>query len=110
MIIGMILHRLSGNGYPSPSFPRGGLAALFAIEVFDLAGSSPNLQCTVEHKNAEDTSFTSAGVFATMTTVDVHTLDLSGLKEEIRFVFTVGGTPPTNAVHFNVLAPAWRPY
>ena len=75
-----------------------------------LAGTSPTLECDVEHKNAEDTAFTTAGSFTSMTTAAVHKLDVSTLKEQIRLVFTVGGAVGTNMVYANVLAPIWRPY
>lgn len=102
--------RMGGVSYYSPTFPRGGLAATFGIEVFGLVGTSPTLECTVEHKNAEDTSFVSAGTFSSMTSTGMAKLDVSSLKEQIRLNITVGGGANANAVYANVLAPMWRPY
>jgi hypothetical protein len=110
MHVGTIYIRGSGGDYNSPTFPRGGLAATFAIEVFMLSGTSPTFECTVEHKNSEDVVFTIAGSFSSMTTAALHKLDVSSLKEQIRLVFTVGGGAATNMVYANVLAPMWRPY
>jgi hypothetical protein len=110
MYVGTLFMRGSGGDYNSPTFPRGGLAATFAIEVFMLGGTSPTLECDVEHKNIEDTSFTTAGSFASMTTAGVKYLDVASLKEEVRLVFTVGGSPSANMVYANVLPPQWRPY
>ena len=45
-----------------------------------------------------------------MSAAGVWKLDVSGLKEQIRLVITVGGTAVTNTVYANVLAPMWRPY
>jgi len=110
MYVGSLFIRGSGGDYNSPTFPRGGLSATFAIEVFMLNGSGPSLECAVEHKNSEDTAFTTAASFSSMSVATVHKLDVSGLREEIRLVFSVGGSAATNMVYANVLAPIWRPY
>lgn len=110
MYIGTLFMRLGGVSYYSPTFPRGGLSATFGIEVFALTGTSPTLECAIEHKNIEDTSFTTAGNFSSMTTSGMAKLDVSSLKEEIRLNITVGGAANTNTVYANVLAPMWRPY
>lgn len=113
MYIGDLFMRMSvgtpANFY-SPSFERGGLSATFAIEVFNLMGTSPTLECTIEHKNHDDTSFTSAGTFSSMNVAAVWKVDVSALKEQIRLVITVGGSAASNTVYANVLAPIWRPY
>lgn len=57
-------------------------------------GTSPTLECTVEHKNAEDTSFTSAGVFSSMTSANIWKLDVSSLKEEIAWPSRLAGRRP----------------
>lgn len=69
MYIGDLYIRMNAGTsavYYSPTFPRSGLAATFAIDLFNLMGTGTTLECTVEHKNAEDTSFSSAGVFSSM--------------------------------------------
>lgn len=110
MYIGSLFMRLGGVSYFSPTFLRGGLAATFGIEVFALTGSSPTLECTIEHKNAEDTSFTTAGTFSSMSAAGMAKLDVGSLKEQIRLNITVGGAANTNTVYANILAPMWRPY
>ncbi len=112
MYIGRRLQRLGAGAaatFYSDTFPRGGLSATFAIELFGLSGTSPSLECTVEHRDP-DGNFSTAGNFTTMTTTGVKTLDLSTLKELIRFGYQVGGSADTNTVYANVLAPQWRPY
>lgn len=112
MYIGSLYMRLSAGTpatYYSPTFPRGGLSATFVIEVFNLLGTSPTLECAVEHKNEDDTSFTSAGSFTSMSTTGIHKLDVSSLKEQLRLAITVGGSAATNTAYANVLAPTWRP-
>ena len=93
----------------SPSFPRGGEAALFSLEVTHKMGTSPSLAVTIDHKNADETSWTAAGAFTAITATGVATKDISSLKEELRFAFTPTGTDG-DAFHVIVAAPAWRPY
>lgn len=92
----------------TPPFPRGGLAALFGINLQDLWGASPALDCEVQHKNFDDTSWTTLASFTTMSTIGIHTADVTGLKEEIRLKFTVAGTAAANGVYLGVLTPMWR--
>jgi hypothetical protein len=80
VIIGTVLIKMSGNTYYSPTFSRGGLSACFAAEVFDLAGTSPGLDIAVEHKNHDDTTYTSAGSFASISAAGIEKLDLSGSR------------------------------
>jgi hypothetical protein len=110
MYVGSVFIRMNGTTYNSPTFPRGGLAGLFGIELLALSGTSVSLECVVQHKNREDTSYTTAGTFASMTAAGLATLDVSGLKEEIRLAITVGGSAATNTVYAIVLPPMWRPY
>ena len=109
MIVGTQLTVMGGSPFYSPSFGRGGEAALFSLEVTHKMGTSPSLGVTIDHKNAEDTSWSAAGAFTAITALGVASKDLSGLKEEIRFMFTPTGTDG-DAFHLIVAAPAWRPY
>ena len=99
-----------GNGNPrySPTFPRGGLGAQFACEVFD---NDPGVTMTIaiQHKNIEDLTYTTLGSISTMA-VGVNSVYLTGIKEEVRLAFTVNGANPEDTVYANILAPAWRPY
>lgn len=108
MVVGITLLKLDGSDYFSPTFSRGGLSALFSLEVLIITATA--LGVIVEHKNLEDTSFTTAGTFSSITSTGVKTLTVTGLKEEIRLKFTLTGSNAYDAVHINVLAPAWRPY
>jgi hypothetical protein len=111
MIVGStIIHDGTGTtAYYSPSFPRGGEAAVFSIDVTHKAGS-PNMGVAVEHKNVEDTSWATADSFAVITATGLATKDISSLKEEIRFAFTFSGGSAGDFFHVIVPAPAWRPY
>jgi hypothetical protein len=111
MIVGsQIEHDGTGTtAYYSPSFPRGGEAAVFSVDVTHKMGS-PTLVVTVEHKNLEDTSWTTADTFSNITATGVATKDISGLKEEVRFAFTFSAGSAGNFFHVIIPAPAWRPY
>ena len=108
MTTGFNLLVMDGTVLYSPSFPRGGEAALFSVEVLAELGS-PTLVIGIDHKNYAETSFTAAGAFSAITAPGVSTLDLGTLKEELRFKFTMTGT---DGHGFNMLVPepAWRPY
>jgi hypothetical protein len=108
VVIGITLLK-SATPYFSPTFGRGGLAALFACEVLQV-GTGGTLDIEVEHKNPEDVTFSSLGSFTQLTAAGVGTKDLVGVKEQVRFSYLVGGAQAWSYVHFNMLAPAWRPY
>ena len=110
MIVGTTLFKLNGDPYYSPQFSRGGNSATFSIEIFQLAGASVALACDVEHKNAEDTSWTTLVSFSPMNSPQVQTVLGSAIKEQLRFKYNVTGLAATVGVSFNVLAPQWRPY
>lgn len=108
MIVGQYYRRFSGGSQYSPTFARGGMAAVFAVEIF-AADASTTLTVTVEHKNVEDTSWTTLATLATMSS-GVNTQTATAIKEQLRFAFVVNGTNAYDSVYANVLAPAWRPY
>lgn len=109
MVVGTTLFKLDGNPYYSPQFRRGGLAATFAVDVTHV--SSANFDIEVEHRNEDDTLWSTAGMFSTATATGVDNLNLNTLKEILRFKYSFGaGDASTAAVHFLMMAPAWRPY
>jgi hypothetical protein len=87
-------------------------SATFRVQVLQKVGSSPSLVITVEHKNAEDTSFATAGTFSAITSAGgaIAELDVSTLKEEIRFRYVTSSTNAWDGFLLLVLAPIWRPY
>ena len=108
MTTGFNLFVMGGTALYSPSFGRGGEAAVFSAETLAKIGA-PSLALEVEHKNTEDTTWTSVGTFTSITTLGVATKDISGLKEELRFKFTLTGTDG-DAFNLLIAEPAWRPY
>jgi len=109
-ILGDILvHDGTGTaGYYSPPFGRGGEAAVFTIEVTYRNGT-PLLAFAVEHKNAADTSWSNAGS-TTMAATGVKTLQVSGLKEELRLKFSFSTGAAGDFVNLLVPAPMWLPF
>jgi hypothetical protein len=112
MKIGDYITRLTGLDQYSPIFGRGGQGALFSVDVLDVPGGSVALGVEVEHKNSDDTSWVSLVVFSSITTTGVKTATATGIKEQLRFVYSVsgGGAPEVyDTFYINVLAPVWTP-
>ena len=111
MILGTTVLKLDGNPYFTPEFARGGLAAVFTIDVTHLASSS-GVMFQVQHRNSEDQSFGNvAGASATTPVVDVVKIEATGLKEIVRIEVTFDTNDPALAgTHFLVQVPTWRPY
>jgi hypothetical protein len=86
---------------------RNGDAATF---VCDLLAKTTNgtFDIDVEHKNVADTTATSAGTFTQITATGIATKRLTGLKEQVRFKFTAGGTADSDWIHFRMLQTVWE--
>lgn len=108
-VIGTTLLVLDRQPYHSPSFPRGGLAATFAVKVSQFVGIT-TFEIEVEHRDEHDTNFTSAGAFASITGDGPFDVDLGGLKQIVRFRYSFTGGSSSDGVHFIMQAPSWRPY
>ena len=109
MLIGQWIFKAGGITMYGPSFPRGGLAAIFSATTLAKLGS-PTLTITVEHKNHDDTTWATAGVFSNITTLNNFTQDVSNIKEEVRFAYQIGATNDWEGFLVLMTAPAWRPY
>ncbi len=104
------MFKMDGTPYFSPEFPRGGLAATFSIDVTQIVGS-PNVTITIQHRNAEDTTFGDLGSFSVISSAQPDAKDLTGIKEIVRFKYAFDGADAsTDGIHFLMQAPAWRPY
>jgi len=97
------------DAYLSPEFPRGGLSAVFTVETTHLTGN-PTLEVNDEHRNDEDTRWSTAGTFSNITTKTVTTRDVSTIKEIVRLSFEYSAGVAGDFFHVIVPAPAWRPY
>jgi len=95
--------------YYTPPIAREALNATFSIETTHFYMASGSVVVTVEHKDFADTSWSTAGTFASITGTGVDTLDVSALKGEIRFKVGFGGGAANDFAHLVVAAPTWRP-
>ncbi len=110
MIVGTSIFEMDGTPYYSPEFARGGLAATFVADITQMVGS-PTFTIAVEHRNAEDTSFTALGSFSGASSVATIDVDLTGCKEILRFKYSFDAADDsTDGVHFLMQRPTWRPY
>ena len=112
MIIGTTLFKLDGSDYFTPEFSRGGLAAVFPVDVTHLSNTN-GVTFQVQHRNSEEQTFGNVSGASSTTggTPDVLDIDAGGLKEIIRIQVTFDpGDSPQAAVHFLIQAPTWRPY
>lgn len=67
----------------SPAFARGGSRLLVPFEVLDVSGGC-QVDVDVEHKNFDDTSWSTAGSFSSMNSAGLSTLTVDDPKEEVR--------------------------
>jgi len=110
-LIGQYFLKGDGLNQFSMTFPRGGLAATFVLQALQRVGPTPpSLTAVVETKNSDDTTWTTAGTFAAITSIGVYTLDVTGLKEEVRISYILTASQPWEGFLLNLLAPSWRPY
>ena len=110
MIVGTSFFKMDGNDYYSPQFPRGGLAATFAMDVTQIVGG-PTVTITIEHRNSDEQAFGDLGTFAAVTTTGVKSVDQTGCKEILRFKYAFdAGDDATDGIHMLMMAPTWRPY
>ena len=111
MITGtLVLHDGTGTTpYYTPAFPSGGDAAVFSIDATN-KGGSPTMAVKVEHWNDVASAWEVAGTFSNITATGVSTLNVSGLKENIRLAFTFSAGSAGDFFHVVIAEPAWRPY
>lgn len=110
VILGEYFFKGDGSTQYSFTFPRGGLAATFVLQVLQKVGTTPNLAVAIEHKNHDDTTWASAGSFSAITAVGVYTVDITLIKEVVRLTYTITATTPLEGYLLDLLSPAWRPY
>jgi len=100
----------SHTPYYSPPFLREGLAATLVADVTHRqAAGGFVLLLSLEHKNLADTTWSTAGSFAAISTVGLATKDITDLKELLRWVaaFSNGAA---GEFYWALFTTAWRPY
>ncbi len=98
----------TGMSTRTPWFPRAADNAVFTFELISNPDSS-TLTVTVLHKNHDDTGngTTATGTFTQIATSGFYSLELSGLKEQVRFEVAATGGDVHGAVLYRILAPTW---
>ena len=109
MFLGQTITKFDGVAWTSPPFPRGGDAATFVVECSHVHHSA-TLSVSLEHKNVEDTSYSTLTTLADITTTGVTVASASGIKEELRWKATITTADAEDAAVIIPYEPVWRPY
>ena len=75
----------------SKPFIRGGPNGTFVLDVLSI-NTAGSLEVSVEHRT-DSGNWGSAGSFNSITTAAVVAKHITGLKKNLRYVFSFGGTP-----------------
>ena len=70
-------------------------AAVFnfdALYIGDLCGTSPTITVTVEHRNSDETAYSTAGSPQSVTSPGAFKVDVSALKQQVRYKIEFGDT------------------
>jgi hypothetical protein len=104
--------QLIGLDQVGPPFRRGGRSAVFSIDVMRVPACGAPLRIDIEHKNLEDTTWTSLASFASIMSTGVRTQSITGCKEVLRLspAASGGGMPQGRDAYVIKFLPAtWRP-
>ena len=107
MILGQCVCKWDGNSYYSPAFPRGAENATFVAQITH-THDSPTFVITTQHRDSEATAWTDTTAFTPITTTGTYTLDVSALKELVRFKYTFTSADAVDGVRLIMHAPVWR--
>ena len=94
----------------STPIPRGGNAVTCVLDVIELKTASANLEVVLQHKNRSDTTWAAAVSFSAISSTGVKTSSGSGIKQQVRWMFSLG-TGATDGDMYRVQKNlVWRPY
>lgn len=107
-LLGEMVIRNDGVVY-TPGVPRQADSATFKVDVltFYLAGGAPSMTITVEHRNQDEDSWSTADTFAAVTAAGLATRTVSGLKDLVRLSFQFTAGPTASFARFVILPPVW---
>ena len=95
--------------YSTP-IARGGNAVTCVLDVLELKTAGANLEVVLQHKNRSDTTWAAAVSFSAISGTGAHTSSGSGIKEQVRWMFSLG-TGATDGDLYRVKKNlVWRPY
>jgi hypothetical protein len=108
-LLGELLLRNDAATY-TPAVPRQADSVTFKVDVvtFHDAGGAPSITVTVEHRNANEATWSTAETFTAITAAGLATRDVSGLRDLVRLkvVFTAG--PAASYARLLILPPVWE--
>ena len=96
-VIGTTLLKSSAAYVTRPEATRA-LNGVFSVNIRNIE-SSASVNITVQHRNRDDTSWTSAGTFSEETTTGIKTASVGSLKELVRLSISIGGTNAYGFAH-----------
>lgn len=114
MLIGQSILAPGGDvtiDYYSPWYSRAADAATFLVEVLLASGGTWGLDVLVQHKKSEDadSAATTAATFTTITAVGTSSKSASGLKELVRYKYSLTADSSAEWIHFRANPPIWQP-
>lgn len=106
MIVGTLLLVMDNDPYYGPPMARQTLRGVFGVQTSNSVGTF-QLVVTVEHRNRDDTGWGSAGAFTPITGSGFWQVDLSGLKEMVRYKYAFTSGNPTDGLYVIPAQPQW---
>src|SRR5687768_1376539 len=107
MIVGDLMLVMAGMPYFGPPIAKSTNRARFAVQVTNMVGGAIVLSVVIEHRNREDTSWSTAGTFTNITTDGTYALDQSALKELVRYKFQFTAGSATDGAYIFAATPQW---
>lgn len=107
MLMGQMIPYNSSTLF-SPPFGRGGEQGTFYIDIKHKTGTAISMGIELQHKNTDDTSWGSAGNFSAITTTGLKSLNVSGLKEQLRYAYTFSAGSDGDFYWAEFPAPMWQ--
>jgi hypothetical protein len=103
--------QLIGLDQVGPPFRRGGRSAVLSIDVMHVPACGAPLRIDIQHKNLEDTTWTSLAPFASIMSTGARSHSIAGCKEvlRLRLATSGSGTQDGDAYVLKFLPPTWRP-
>ena len=104
-----VLHPGDTTKVYTPEFERQGQAANFVADVVAVHGTVSFI-ITVEHRNHEDTSWSTAATFSAISGTGVKERGGESLKELIRYAFHFTSSTAGDFVYLALSSIGWREY
>lgn len=104
---GDLLLVMAGDSYWGPPMGRVTLNARFGVQVSNVVGGGVSLSIYIEHRNSEDTAWTTAGTFTAITALGSYALVINGLKEWVRYCYKFTAGSSSDGMYVYSSMPQW---